>query len=61
MHRVYHTNHHAAAAFLLAAKRGVPQHHWTFGNMPPQPQVGDRSLQQIIAYVRELQQANRIY
>jgi hypothetical protein len=58
---VYHTNHHAAAAFLLAAKRGVPQHHWTFGNMPPQPQVGDRSLQQIIAYVRELQQANRIY
>jgi hypothetical protein len=29
--------------------------------MPPQPQIGDRSLQQIIAYVRELQQANGIY
>ena len=49
------------SAFVLAAKRGVPQHHWNFGNMPPQPQVGDRSLQQIIAYVRELQQANGIY
>ena len=61
VHKWYHPGHHADAAFVLAAKRGVPQHHWNFGNMPPQPQVGDRSLQQIIAYVRELQQANGIY
>jgi len=31
-----------------------------FGNMPPQPQIGDRSLQQIIAYARELQRGNGI-
>jgi mono/diheme cytochrome c family protein len=61
VHKWYHPGHHADAAFVLAAKRGVPQHHWNFGNMPPQPQVGDRSLQQIIAYVRELQKANGIY
>ena len=61
VHKWYHPGHHADAAFVLAAKRGVPQHHWNFGSMPPQPQIGDRSLQQIIAYVRELQQANGIY
>lgn len=61
VHKWYHPNHHADAAFFLATKRGVPQHHWRFGSMPPQPQVGDRSLQQITQYVRELQQANDIY
>jgi mono/diheme cytochrome c family protein len=61
VHKWYHPNHHADAAFFLAAKRGVPQHHWKFGNMPPHPQVGERSLQQIVQYVRELQQANKIY
>jgi mono/diheme cytochrome c family protein len=61
VHKWYHPNHHADVAFLLAAKRGVSQHHWKFGNMPPQPQVGERSLQQITQYVRELQQANGIY
>ncbi|HSA81987.1 MAG TPA: cytochrome c [Geminicoccaceae bacterium] len=60
VHRIYEPNHHADAAFVLAARRGVPQHHWDFGSMPPQPQVGERSLQQIIAYVRELQRANGI-
>jgi hypothetical protein len=29
--------------------------------MPPQPQVGERSMQQIIEFVRELQQANGVY
>lgn len=61
VHRWYHPNHHADAAFLLAARRGVPQHHWNFGNMPPQPQVGERSIRQITEYVRELQRANGVY
>jgi mono/diheme cytochrome c family protein len=60
VHRWYEPSHHSDAAFVLAAERGVTQHHWRFGPMPPQPQVGDRSLQQIIAYVRELQRANGI-
>jgi mono/diheme cytochrome c family protein len=60
IHQWYHPGHHADVAFFLAAKRGVPQHHWKFGDMPPQPQVGERSLQQIVEYVRELQQANGI-
>lgn len=61
IHRWYRPDHHADIAFTLAARRGVAQHHWTFGNMPPQPQVGDRSMQQIITFVRELQQANDVY
>jgi len=60
VHKWYEPAHHADAAFVLAAKRGVAQHHWKFGSMPPQPQIGERSLQQIIAYVRELQRANGI-
>jgi mono/diheme cytochrome c family protein len=61
IHKLYHPSHHADAAFFLAAKRGVPQHHWGFGSMPPQPQVGERSIEQITQYVRELQQANGFY
>ncbi len=60
VHKIYEPNHHADAAFVLAAKRGVIRHHWNFGNMPPQPQVGERAMQQIIAFVRELQVANGI-
>jgi mono/diheme cytochrome c family protein len=60
VHKWYQPGHHADVSFVLAAKRGAPQHHWHFGNMPPQPQVGERSMQQIIEYVRELQQANGI-
>lgn len=60
VHRWYEPSHHGDAAFVLAARRGVTQHHWRFGDMPPQPQVGERSLQQIVAYVRELQRANGI-
>lgn len=60
IHRLYVPGHHGDAAFVLAAMRGVPQHHWNFSNMPPVPDVGERSLQQITAYIRELQRANGI-
>ncbi len=60
VHKIYQPSHHADAAFTLAAKRGVTQHHWRFGNMPPQPQMGERAMQQIIEFVRELQIANGI-
>ena len=55
VHVVYEPGHHADAAFYVAAERGVVQHHWRFGNMPPQPQVGRAEMGRIIAYVRWLQ------
>jgi cytochrome c len=61
VHNIYNPGHHADAAFYLAARRGVRQHHWRFGDMPPQPQVRDEELLSIVEYVRELQRANGIF
>jgi len=60
LHAIYNPGHHADESFRSAVKQGVRQHHWRFGDMPPQPQVGDEQLAQIVRYVRELQQANGI-
>ena len=57
---VYNPGHHADNAFWSAVRQGVKQHHWRFGDMPPQPEVSDEQLAQIVRYVRELQQANGI-
>lgn len=60
VHDYYNPGHHADGAFFLAAKLGVRQHHWRFGDMPSQPQVTREQLATIIRYVRELQVANGI-
>jgi mono/diheme cytochrome c family protein len=60
VHAVYRPSHHADSAFMLAVRRGVRAHHWSFGDMPPQPAVADRELSDIVRYVRELQKANGI-
>lgn len=60
VHDYYNPGHHADAAFRMAVARGVRQHHWRFGNMPPQPQVTEQQTRMIIRYVRELQEANGI-
>ena len=55
VHIIYEPNHHSDAAFYLAAQNGVVAHHWSFGDMPPQPQVSREQLAMIVAYVRWLQ------
>jgi len=60
VHSIYNPGHHADGAFMLAAKKGVRQHHWKFGNMAPLPMVNDKEIAEIIQYVRELQVANGI-
>lgn len=60
LHRVYNPGHHGDAAFYRAVKIGSRQHHWRFGNMPPQPNVTDKQVAAIIRYIRELQRANGI-
>jgi mono/diheme cytochrome c family protein len=57
IHIVYEPSHHGDVAFQRAAKFGVPAHHWTFGNMPPVPEVDETAVEQITAYVRWLQRA----
>ena len=56
----YEPGHHPDAASYRAVNQGVVSHHWSFGNMPPVPGVSQRSVGQIVAYVRELQRANGI-
>lgn len=53
--RIYEPSHHGDGAFSLAVTRGVPAHHWQFGDMPPQPGVSDTGITNIVAYVRALQ------
>lgn len=61
MHKVYNPGHHGDGAFLIAAKNGVRQHHWRFGNMPPVEGIKSEDVAKIIVYIRELQKANKIF
>lgn len=60
IHDIYNPGHHSDKAFYLAAQIGVRQHHWTYGDMPPQPQVTEEDVALIIRYIREMQEANGI-
>ena len=59
--RIYHPNHHSDFSFVSAAGRGVQQHHWGFGDMPPVPGVSPDDAAKIICYVRQVQHANGIF
>ncbi|MBL4613962.1 MAG: c-type cytochrome [Magnetovibrio sp.] len=60
VHTVYNPGHHGDESIFRAVKNGVKQHHWPFGNMPPQPQVNQTMAVNIAAYIREVQAANGI-
>ncbi len=55
VHIIYEPNHHADAAFILAARNGVRAHHWRFGDMAPLPGVTDEMVLEIVGYIRWLQ------
>jgi cytochrome c2 len=60
IHDIYNPGHHDAASFSRAVLKGVQQHHWQFGNMPPQPQIGFSAVSNIMAFIREVQHTNGI-
>ncbi|PHS28252.1 MAG: cytochrome C [Robiginitomaculum sp.] len=61
IHTIYNPGHHGDLAFYRAAKSGTPQHHWRFGNMPPQTNVTNEDIASIIRFIRETQEANGIF
>jgi cytochrome c len=61
IHDIYNPGHHNNAAFTRAVLKGVQQHHWRYGNMPPQPQIGFSDMANIMAFVREVQEHNGIF
>jgi mono/diheme cytochrome c family protein len=61
VHKIYEPNHHADRSFRRAARIGVHAHHWPFGNMPPVTGIEANEVDEVVAYVRELQRANGIH
>ena len=59
--RIYHPGHHPDFSIRNAVRKGVRQHHWLFGDMPPVDGVSADDVEKIICYVRELQRANGIF
>jgi mono/diheme cytochrome c family protein len=55
VHEIYEPGHHSDEAFRRAVAQGSPQHHWDYGDMPPVPGLSDDEVEDIIAYIRELQ------
>jgi cytochrome c len=60
IHDTYNPGHHDDRAFYRAASHGVRQHHWPYGDMPPQPGISRNEMAKIIRFVRETQAANGI-
>ena len=52
---VYESGHHADASFLLAVRRGVVAHQWSFGPMLPIEGLSDSDVEAIVAFVRDTQ------
>ena len=61
VHKIYEPNHHGDAAFQRAAANGVKAHHWQFGDMPKIDAVKPDDVDQIVKYVRWLQQQAGIF
>ena len=61
LHTYYEPSHHSDAAFHMAVTRGVRQHHWGFGDMPPVPGLAPADVRQIADYVRWLQREAGVY
>ena len=59
-HVIYEPSHHGDASFRLAVLNGVRAHHWSFGDMPPQPGVSEAAVDEIVAYVRWVQRERGI-
>lgn len=61
IHKIYEPGHHSDFSFRNAVRRGVQQHHWQFGDMPPVTTVSTDEVAQITCYIREMQRANGIF
>ena len=55
VHKIYEPSHHSDISFYWAVLRGVNQHHWGFGEMPPVPGLSPEDVGHIVAYVRSEQ------
>ena len=61
IHPFYKPSHHGDRAFYRAALRGVQQHHWEFGDMPPVQGITQGKLDHIVPYIRFYQQQKKLF
>jgi mono/diheme cytochrome c family protein len=52
----YERSNHSDEKFRDAVRKGVPQHHWKYGDMPPIKNAGEQDITNLISYVRALQE-----
>lgn len=55
IHNYYLPNHHSDAAYQIAVRNGVRQHHWSFGDMPPVPGLTPEDVGHIVSFIRREQ------
>lgn len=53
---VYEPSHHGDDSYRSAIRKGAPQHHWSFGDMPAVEDITDAQIELVITYVRDEQQ-----
>ncbi len=52
---IYEPGHHPDEAYRSAVENGAKAHHWEFGDMPPINGLSSAEVDEIIAYIREVQ------
>ena len=57
----YHPGHHPDFSIRNAITKGVKQHHWFFGDMPPVAGVSPDDVEKIICHIRDTQLANGLF
>lgn len=53
---VYEPNHHTDDSFRSAIANGAPQHHWSFGDMPPVEGLTNAEVEAVIGFIRSEQE-----
>ena len=59
--KTYHPGHHPDFSIRNAISKGVKQHHWFFGDMPPVAGVSQDDAEKIICHIRDTQLANGLF
>ena len=57
---VYVPSHHPDASIRNAVRNGVQPHHWDFGPMPALTHLDDDDIDDLIAYIRSVQDGSAV-
>lgn len=61
IHPFYKPSHHNDKSFYRAALKGVKQHHWNFGDMPPVVGMTPGKMDRVVPYLRYYQRQKKLY